>query len=105
VSASGHISFSTEVVVAKQLLAESGPDVPSYGEKGGLAVGSGSIAAAVRLWRDEQGTAMFEYAILLALIAVMALGGLVGVGARIVAFWESLRAALGARFQRPWPRP
>jgi hypothetical protein len=37
VSASGHLSFSTEVVVAKQLLAESGPDVASYGEKGGLA--------------------------------------------------------------------
>ncbi|MGO0121776.1 Flp family type IVb pilin [Desulfothermobacter acidiphilus] len=53
------------------------------------------VALAKRIWRDEEGQSMVEYGLILALIAVVAIGVLTAIGTKVKGTYEKVDQALG----------
>ena len=52
------------------------------------------IAFADRLYRDEQGTEVLEYALLLGLVVIAALFVVTGLGTKVLAKWQTINWSL-----------
>lgn len=52
----------------------------------------GSMLA--RVWRDEQGGEVLEYALIVGLIVVAAIAAITSVGTKVLAKWNSLNSSM-----------
>jgi len=47
-----------------------------------------------RVWRDEQGGEVLEYALIVGLIVVAAIAAITSVGTKVLAKWNSLNSSM-----------